>query len=299
MYAQSVREPFGAHTFEESAITATDSITALTDSVKTGPRDVKEILESLGDPDFRPTPINKVLGPWVFSGYRKLSKKEFDSTAPVVVKGLEVIYNDSTANEDVIVGDSIEYLTVNDSTFLVEKAGTEIKEEPKDVDILSADVTPRWLRDALTSYRIQEDFMYSSMIDNPFDIQYAYWDLPVPPRLPEDDISFAAYIRKLDLPPVDPEKAEIPEQTLRRIHWLHKFNTAMQFSQAYVSSNWYQGGNNHLALLFNINWNVQLNPVYHPNLLFQSNLSYKLGLNSTPQDEVHAYSISEDRKSVV
>lgn len=294
MYAQSVREPFGAHTFEESAITATDSITALTDSVKTGPRDVKEILESLGDPDFRPTPINKVLGPWVFSGYRKLSKKEFDSTAPVVVKGLEVIYNDSTANEDVIVGDSIEYLTVNDSTFLVEKAGTEIKEEPKDVDILSADVTPRWLRDALTSYRIQEDFMYSSMIDNPFDIQYAYWDLPVPPRLPEDDISFAAYIRKLDLPPVDPEKAEIPEQTLRRIHWLHKFNTAMQFSQAYVSSNWYQGGNNHLALLFNINWNVQLNPVYHPNLLFQSNLSYKLGLNSTPQDEVHAYSISED-----
>ena len=39
---------------------------------------------------------------------------------------------------------------------------------------------------------------------------------------------------------------------------------------------------------------MQLNPVYHPNLLFQSNLAYKLGLNSTPQDEVHKYSISED-----
>lgn len=41
-------------------------------------------------------------------------------------------------------------------------------------------------------------------------------------------------------------------------------------------------------------WNVQLNQVYHPKLLFQSNLSYWLGLNSTPQDVVHSYSISED-----
>ena len=39
---------------------------------------------------------------------------------------------------------------------------------------------------------------------------------------------------------------------------------------------------------------MNLNQVYHPNLLFQSSLSYKLGLNSTPQDEVHSYSISED-----
>ncbi len=86
----------------------------------------------------------------------------------------------------------------------------------------------------------------------------------------------------------------LPKEELQRRHWLHNVGSSLQFSQAYVSKNWYQGGNNHLALLFNFYWNVNLNQVYHPNLLFQSSLSYKLGLNSTPQDEVHSYSISED-----
>ena len=136
--------------------------------------------------------------------------------------------------------------------------------------------------------------MYNLMVEKPSTIDYSYWDLPVPPRLLDDDVTFSGYIRRLNLPELDPEKAVLPEETLRQIHWLHGIGAAMQFSLAYVSKNWYQGGNNHLALLFNFYWNVQLNQVYHPNLLFQSALSYKLGLNSTPQDEVHSYSISED-----
>ena len=48
--------------------------------------------------------------------------------------------------------------------------------EPEpDVDILHPDVAPKWLRDALTSYRIQEDFIYQIMLDNPMSIEKAYW----------------------------------------------------------------------------------------------------------------------------
>ncbi len=260
-------------------------------------REVDEIINSLEEPDFKPTPINKTLGPWIFSGYRKLQKKDFDNTIPTFFDGLSVLTNDSAAiATDKMIRD-VEIAAGSDSIPLSE---TEFMEEiidrhtDKDIDILADEVTPRWLRNALTSYRIQEDFMYGTMVSQPSSIDYSYWDLPERPKLPEDDISFAAYIRKLDLPEVDPEKAELPEQMKKKIHWLHNFNAAMQFSQAYVSENWYQGGNNHLALLFNVLWNVQLNQVYHPNLLFQSTLSYKLGLNSTPQDEYHKYSISED-----
>lgn len=269
------------------------SILPAVDSAKFVVRDLDEIISSLGKPDFRPTPINKTLGPWIFSGYRKLMKKDFDASMPVVIKDLKVLTNDSTEIIDeqlVMENDSLPA----DTLLSVETTEVFTPEERSEIDILADDVTPRWLRDALTAYRIQEDFMYGTMVSDPSSIDFSYWDLPVPPRLPEDDISFAAYIRKLDLPEIDPEKAELPETEQRRIHWLHNFNAAMQFSQAYVSQNWYQGGNNHLSLLFNILWNVQLNPVYHPNLLFQSTLSYKLGLNSTPQDEVHDYSISED-----
>lgn len=153
---------------------------------------------------------------------------------------------------------------------------------------------PDWLLNAMTAERLQDNSMYYMMVKYPHLIEYAYWDLPVPPSLPEDDISFANYIRRLDLPEVNMKDAVIPEFRIERTHWLHTFGSSLQFSQAYVSSNWYQGGNNYLSLLVNLGWNVQLNRTYHPNLLFESNLSYKLGLNQSPNDEYHKYSISED-----
>ncbi|MCM1491236.1 MAG: DUF3078 domain-containing protein [Muribaculum sp.] len=155
--------------------------------------------------------------------------------------------------------------------------------------------TPAWLRDALTQSRISQDIMYHAMVYTPSTIEYTYWDLPVPPRLPEDDISLGTYIRNLELPEVTTNDAFIPEFEQKKKHWLHKFNTGLQFSQAYVSKNWYQGGNNYLALLFNFYWDVQLNPTYHPNQIFQSTLSYKLGVNSIEQNAVgRKYSLSED-----
>lgn len=269
-------------------------------------RDVDEIISSLGEPDFKRPAINKVFGPWVFLGYKNVDRKTFDTHLPVPVNGLKVLTNDST---DSIPSAGVIDETITDGTIvagndsiMTEKADTILtadgpffsEEQIPDLSMLTGDPTPKWLRDALTSYRIQEDFMYNLMVTKPNTIDYSYWDLPVPPRLLDDDVTFAGYLRRLDLPEVDSEKAILPEENLRRIYWLHNVGAAMQFSQAYVSSNWYQGGNNHLAVHFNFNWNVQLNQVYYPDFLFQSALSYKLGLNSTPQDKVHAYSISED-----
>lgn len=153
---------------------------------------------------------------------------------------------------------------------------------------------PDWLTTALRSQRIYQNIQYLYMVDNPFRIDYAYWDLPVPPRLPEEDHSFSAFLRSLDLPDIEASAAVLPEFNQRRINWLHSVGTSLQFSQAYISSNWYQGGNNYLALLFNFNWDVVLNTNFHPNLLFQSNLAYKLALNSNPKESIHKYSISQD-----
>lgn len=153
---------------------------------------------------------------------------------------------------------------------------------------------PEWLEIGLRAQRLHDDMRYYYMVNNPAAIDYAYWDLPVPPSLPQEDRSFGAYIKSLKLPEVDASSAVIPEFEQRRINWLHTVGGGVQFSQAYISSNWYQGGNNYLALLFNFNWDVELNTVYHPNMLFQSNLGYKLALNSNPGESLHKYSISQD-----
>lgn len=219
-------------------------------------RELDEILTAL--PDTMPElPYNIFAGPWVFSGYRHLKDKDFTEKSDSLIN---VIHTGYTAPWE---------------------------EEP---------YTPQWLYDALTQSRISGDIMYETMVYTPHTIQYTYWDLPVPPRLPEDDISLGHYIRSMNLPEVSTNSAILPEIEINKKHWLHKFNTGLQFSQAYVSKNWYQGGNNYLSLLFNFYWDVQLNPVYHPNQIFQSTVSYKLGVNSIEQSAVgRDYSLSEDQ----
>ena len=218
-------------------------------------RDLDEILASM--PDTMPElPFNPIVGPWVFSGYRTQKDRSFIDIHDNQVVTVENITARSWGNTH---------------------------------------ETPDWLHNALTQARISGDYMYTTMVYSPHTIQYTYWDLPVPPRLPEDDISLGSYIRNLNLPEVAVSDALLPEFEVKKKHWLHTFNTGLQFSQAYVSKNWYQGGNNYLALLYNFYWDVQLNPTYHPNQIFQSTVSYKLGINSIEQNAVgRKYSLSED-----
>lgn len=89
-------------------------------------------------------------------------------------------------------------------------------------------------------------------------------------------------------------KGEVGQLEVKKIHWLQKFAGSVQFSQAYISPNWYQGGNNNLNMIANIIYNVNLNKAFHPNLLFENTFQYKLGLNSAPDDSIRNYSISED-----
>jgi len=81
---------------------------------------------------------------------------------------------------------------------------------------------------------------------------------------------------------------------LEPIHWLKNFDASLQFSQAYVSPNWYQGGNSNLNAILNVLYDVKLNPAFHPNLIFETSVQYKLGINNAPDDTVHTYNISED-----
>lgn len=131
-------------------------------------------------------------------------------------------------------------------------------------------------------------------VNYPEAVRYNLASLPEPPK---------QYIAV-----ADPEKAilvieevhtelddnhEVPVE-VKQFHWLNKFNGSIQFSQAYNSPNWYQGGNSHLNLLVNANYNLKLNQTFHPKLLFELNIQYKLAINSTPDDSLRKYNISED-----
>lgn len=90
------------------------------------------------------------------------------------------------------------------------------------------------------------------------------------------------------------EQPTLVAEEVKRRHWLRSFNASLQFSQAYVSPNWYQGGNNNLNILGQLYYNVKLNEAFHPNLLLDFTSQYKLGMNSAPDDSLRNYSISDD-----
>ena len=261
-------------------------------------KDPHAVFEDITQVDFANPVVNRSFVPKVFAGYRNIDKKwpgfksiEFMRIIEPADTVSEIFYEDQI--EEILEGIESEnqiFLTPDTLSLIPVPSPTEYLDE----SVLNPERLPKWLTDALITNKLEEDLLYSYMIENPSKIEYAFWDLPEPPQLMPDDVTFKGYLRKLKLPEIDMEKAVLPEENLKKIYWLHTFNTLLQFSQAYVSPNWYQGGNNYLALLFNINWNVQLNQVYHPNLLFQSNFSYKLALSSNPKGQLHKYTISED-----
>ena len=269
-----------------------------------------------------PTPVNKVFAPWIFYGYRNMERpsrySEFPDPAVLRETARLLREKDSLEMEERRLAelektrrsegglsgkknglwrrfsheahDSISRLI---ATFGEKKAEIPSRE---DLPVAFGSVIPSWLKNSIDAYRIQEDFIYTEMLDHPELIEYAYWDLPVPPRLPEEDLSFRGFLKRMNIPESEIKQPEsLPVHASgTRINWLHTVNGALQLSQAYVSANWYQGGNSYFAFLANFLWDVQLNQIYYPKLMFQSTVSYKLAINSTPEDEYHNLSIAQD-----
>ena len=134
----------------------------------------------------------------------------------------------------------------------------------------------------------------SFFVNYPQHARYDEAHLPEPPR--KFEASVDPKTAKIVIAEVIPTKA--PEKQLEarfgRRHWLKTFNGSVQFSQAYISPNWYKGGNKNMNVLINAFYNVKLNPAFHKKLLFETTVQYKLGMNDAPDDSLRNYSISED-----
>lgn len=165
---------------------------------------------------------------------------------------------------------------------------------PSILPSFASDAIPLWFKKILRFENQIHDASVNMMMADPSRVDYADWNLPSPPRLPAEDYSFQAFLRRFNLPEKRIDSDIIPEIEIKKRYWLHHFNVGLQFSQAYVSPNWYQGGNSYISGLFNFTWNVDLNPTFNPKLLLQSSLQYKLAINSNPKGSLHKYNISQD-----
>lgn len=162
---------------------------------------------------------------------------------------------------------------------------------------LPTDSITGWLDIEAFRNRRYRDLKQNYMIHHPEAVKYNLNTLPAPPKKyvatvnpQESTITISEVV---ELAP-EPIAAEVTQLDVARRNWLHDFSASLQFSQAYISPNWYQGGNNNVNMIGNVRWNVKLNEKFHPNLIAEATTQYKLAIASAPQDEVHNYQISED-----
>ena len=175
-------------------------------------------------------------------------------------------------------------------------AGNKSMPSPNTGGLYSLDAGDAWLQEAMETSARTRQLRQRAMIENPQLVAYNANRLPEAP--PKGVIASDPRQGKLTIAPPqvsvpdDVTPADAPD--LKIHNWLHVFNASLQFTQAYISRNWYQGGENNLALLGSINWNCNLNQDVHPNWLFNNALSYKLGVATTHGDSIRNYLINED-----
>lgn len=157
-----------------------------------------------------------------------------------------------------------------------------------------------WLDKAIARHNAMEAFQQQFAASYPWAVRLNIDSLPEPPKeyrvfIDPSTTGISYEEVKVDLKEANKDIAPIK---LKRKNWLHSFQGSLQFSQAYNSPNWYQGGNNNVNLISNFVWNVKLNPKFYPRFLFENNVNYKLAVNSAPDDTLRSYSISEDRLQI-
>ncbi len=74
--------------------------------------------------------------------------------------------------------------------------------------------------------------------------------------------------------------------------WTSGGSGFLQFSQNYISDNWYKGGESSKSLLSGINWQVKYDN--KQNFQYEGKLEWKLGFISAPSDTVHSYKPNND-----
>ncbi|MBD5247010.1 MAG: DUF3078 domain-containing protein [Barnesiella sp.] len=153
-----------------------------------------------------------------------------------------------------------------------------------------------WVNDRMDAINRYNRVRQRYMVDNVNDVKYNINTLPEAPK------RFHGFVdpntAKITVEEIAVDKSQVKGTLdavkVKKIHWLQQFDGLVQFSQAYNSPNWYQGGNNNLNTIIQGVYQGRLNQAFHPNLLFENTVQYKLGLNSAPDDSLRNYSISED-----
>lgn len=137
---------------------------------------------------------------------------------------------------------------------------------------------------------ILDETKNSVVTTSPKNVDYSQSTMPEAPKnekMPKKKKKEFLAIDNIDVPTTNMATDAPPAPKL----WKHSFSSSIQVSEAYISKNWYQGGESNFNLISDQLYNVEYD---HNNILFTTGVQWKLGISTTPSDEYHKISINDD-----
>lgn len=153
-----------------------------------------------------------------------------------------------------------------------------------------------WLDAAAAAQALGDYLRQNHAVNHPADVRLNLYSLPEPPKVYvlTADPETASY-KFTEAPSLTIEPIEVAAPELKKQHWLNKFSSNLQFSQAFVSPNWYQGGNSSLNMIADFTYQSNLNTKFHPKLLFENFFQWRTALQTVDNDATgRGYSLTEN-----
>lgn len=156
-------------------------------------------------------------------------------------------------------------------------------------------VDDSWLVNAKNAFKRAKQVRHEAMMAHPDIVRYNANTLPEPPKDVVVDIDPAQNVLEIASgKPLPKPDAPIDRREIKMRNWIHTLVGTLHFTQAFISDNWYQGGENNINALGQVKWDFNLNEKLHPKWLFQNSLKYKLGVITAQSDTIRDYAVNED-----
>ena len=157
----------------------------------------------------------------------------------------------------------------------------------------SLSVNDRWLQKEIQAQKSMEFAQNYVIVNCPELIHYNIDNLPEVPKqymIENDPVKHTLSIKEKPLI----IKNDIGKEKIKLKRWLVNFQSSIQFSQVYVSENWYQGGTSNVNLLSDQQFSIKYNDPKEQRILFENLIQWRLNINSAPEDTIRNIRISED-----
>ena len=157
----------------------------------------------------------------------------------------------------------------------------------------------QWIERERTMNRMMLSARRRHAMTHPEDVHFLYSQLPKAPEavtmVVDDPAKASVSLGEIKAGEV---VAQVEQVTVTRQYWQNKLGINFQFSQAYISPNWYQGGNSSLNLIADFTYASNLNTKHHPKLLFENFFQWRTALTNAPDDQYRNYNITENRLQI-